>query len=145
MVTRTAVITQPDGSLAITGEEVITLTHVISVTRPITDPVELANLAPDQLPETFIGFQKVYSGGFSIISTTLGYTETHLIHVIAHDSAGNETKTEPIRVLVIHKEEEEEEKETAAGEGEGEAILHDEPPLIDIQLPVALIKSEPVL
>jgi len=143
MVTRTAVITQPDGSLAIAGEEVITLTHVISVTRPITDPVELANLAPDQLPETFIGFQKVYSGGFSVISTTLGYTETHLIHIIAHDSAGNETKTEPIQVLVIHKEEEEEEEETAAAEGE--AFLRDELPLIGIQLPAALIESKPVL
>ena len=145
MVTRTAVITQPDGSLAIAGEEVITLTHVISVTRPITDPVELANLAPDQLPETFIGFQKVYSGGFSVISTTLGYTETHLIHIIAHDSAGNETKTEPIQVLGIHKEEEEEEEEEETAAAEGEAFLHDELPLIGIQLPAALIESEPVL
>jgi len=38
------------------------------------------------------------------------YTETHLIHVIAFDAAGNEVESEPVRVFVIHKEEEEEEE-----------------------------------
>ncbi len=108
-IVQPVVISQPDGSLLETGE-FITLTHVVTVTQPVTDPVELANWPPDLLPEKFIGYQKVFSGGFSIISTTVGYTETHLIHVVAHDSAGNETKSEPVQVLIIHKEEEEKEE-----------------------------------
>ncbi len=112
-VTQAVVITQPDGSLVETGE-FITLTHVISVTQPVTDPVELANWPVDFAPEKLIGYQKIYSGGLSIISTTHHYTEAHLIHVVAYDSAGNETETEPIRVQIIHKEEEEEEEEETA-------------------------------
>ena len=116
-VTQSVVITQPDGSVIATGET-ITLTHVISVTQPITDPAVLADWPFDVPPERFIGFQKVYSDGLNIISTTLGYTETHLINVIAYDSAGNETKTEPIRVLVEHKEEEDEDEEPTAESGQ---------------------------
>lgn len=111
-----AVITQPDGTITTTG--VVTLSEVLTVTQTITDPAELANWPADFAPEKWIGYQKVYSGGFSIISTTLGYTETHLLHVVAFDSAGNETKTEPIRIQVMHKKEEEEEEE-AADESQG--------------------------
>ena len=114
-VTQTVIITQPDGSMIDTGQ-FITLTHVISVTEPITDPVVLADWPEDIPPETQLGYQKVYSDGLSIISTTLGYTETHLLHVVAYDSAGNETKTEPVRVLITHKEEEEEEEEEESEE-----------------------------
>jgi hypothetical protein len=124
-VTQTVVISQPDGTLIDTGET-ITLTHVVSITVPITDPVELANLPPDQPPEKVIGYRKVYSDGLGIISTTLGYTETHLIHVVAYDSAGNETKTEPVPVFIIHKEEEEEETEETAVD-DGQAWLHETP------------------
>jgi membrane peptidoglycan carboxypeptidase len=120
-VTQTEVITLPDGT--ITGTQNITLTHVITLTEPITDPQALAALSPGAPPERNIGYQKVFSGGLNIISTTLYYTETHLIHVIAYDSAGNKTKTEPIRVQVAPKKEEEEEKE------EGEAYRL--PPLYD--------------
>jgi hypothetical protein len=91
----------------------MTISEVISVTQTITDPAELANWPADMAPEKWIGYQKVYSGGFSIISTTLNYTETHLIHVVAYDSAGNEAKTEPVRIQVRHKEEEKEEEEGA--------------------------------
>jgi hypothetical protein len=124
-VTQTVVITQPDGQLVDTGE-IITLTHVVSVTVPITDPVELANLPPEQPPEKVIGYRKVYSDGLGIISTTLGYTETHLIHVVAYDSAGNETKTEPVTVIIIHKEEEEEETEETAVD-DSQAWLYETP------------------
>jgi len=106
-VTQTRVITQPDGSLVDTGE-VITLTQVLTVTTPITDPAELAAWPPDKPAEKEIGYQKVYSDGWTIISTTLGYTETHLLHVVAYDSAGNETKTDPIRITIVHKPPEEE-------------------------------------
>ncbi len=115
-VVQTAVVTQPDGSLVEAG--VITLTQVISVTQPITDPVELANLPPGTPAEKVIGFQKVFSDGFSIINTSMGYTETHKIHVVAYDSAGNETKTEPVQVQIIHKKEEEEENDEDPAEPE---------------------------
>jgi hypothetical protein len=55
-----------------------------------------------------------FDGGMGIIQDSKGYTETHLIRVIAVDAAGNETESEPIRVYVIHKKEEEETEQTAA-------------------------------
>ena len=111
--TQSVVITQPDGTLVPTGQT-ITLTQVISMTQPITDPVELANWPVGFLPEKFVGYQKVYSNGLTIISANDSYTETHLIHMVAYDSAGNETKTEPIRVQITHEKEEE---DPAADEG----------------------------
>ena len=76
------------------------------------DEIGEKDFSPSRVhPVKPIGYTKVYSDGWTIISDTLGYTETHLIHVVAYDSADNETKTEPIRVLIIHKEEEEEEEE----------------------------------
>jgi hypothetical protein len=38
-----------------------------------------------------------------IINDSGGYTETHLIHVVAFDAAGNETESNPVRVYVAHK------------------------------------------
>jgi len=38
------------------------------------------------------------------VSQAGGYTETHVIYVIAYDSAGNETKSEPVRVHVTPEE-----------------------------------------
>jgi hypothetical protein len=48
----------------------------------------------------------------------VGYTDTHLFSVVAYDSAGNETKTEPVRIQVVHKEEEEKEGEDAADQSQ---------------------------
>ena len=114
-VVQPAVITQPDGTITSTG--VVTLSEVLTVTQTITDPAELANWPADYAPEKWIGYQKVYSGGFSIISTTVGYTETHLIHAVAYDSAGNETKTEPIRIQIKHKEKEKKDEEADKSQG----------------------------
>jgi hypothetical protein len=50
-----------------------------------------------------------FDGGMGIINDSHGYTETHLIHVVVYDAAGNEVESEPVRVYVIHKEEPEEE------------------------------------
>jgi hypothetical protein len=58
----------------------------------------------------------VISGGHTIIDTTQGYTETHLVHVVAYDSAGNKTESERVSVIVIPKKEDEEEKKE---EGDG--------------------------
>ncbi len=122
-VYQTAPITQPDGTVISSTSPIsvpgaITLTYVISVTEAVTDPTELANWPAGFAPEKWVGYQKVYSGGYSIISTTLGYTETHLIHVVAYDSAGNEAKTEPIQIEVIHKKEEEEQKAEEGSDGQ---------------------------
>jgi hypothetical protein len=90
---------------------VITLSQVFSVTQAITDPTELANWPAGIAPEKLIGYQRVYSGGFSIISGSSGYTESHVIHAVAYDSAGNEIKTEAVRVMVTHRREKDEEKD----------------------------------
>ncbi len=120
-IQRPVVLTQTDGS-TITGTEYVQVTDLLTLTQTVTDPDELANWPEGFAPERFIGYQKVYSGGFTIISTTNTYTESHLIHVIAYDSAGNETKTEPFRVQVTHEKEDDEEEEGAEGE-DGEAFL----------------------
>jgi membrane peptidoglycan carboxypeptidase len=50
-----------------------------------------------------------FDGGMGILSDRHGYTETHLIHVLALDAAGNETESDKVRVYVVHKKEEQEE------------------------------------
>jgi membrane peptidoglycan carboxypeptidase len=99
-ITEALSITQPDGS--VTPGETITLTEVISITDPLS-------------PVLAIGYQQVISGGMTIISDTVGYTETHLIHVVAYDAAGNETKSEPIPLSIIHEPKEEEEEAGSTG------------------------------
>lgn len=121
-VTQTKTMTQPDGSVVETGE-VFTLTQVMTVTQPITDPEALAALEPDEEPEKPIGYTKVYSDGWTIISTTNGYTESHLIHIIAHDAAGNETKTDKFRIYIVHEKEEEEDQEEVAADDSQAFIL----------------------
>lgn len=56
-----------------------------------------------------------FDGGMGILYDSSGYTETHLIHVEAYDAAGNEVKSEPIRVYVIHKKEPKEESAVPHG------------------------------
>jgi len=88
VITSTEMITNPDGSL---GTQVITLTEVIT-------------------GENGLVAQFFHDGRGLMINDSGRYTETHLIHVIAFDAAGNEVESEPVRVFVIHKEEEEEEE-----------------------------------
>jgi len=89
VITSTEMIINPDGSL---GTQVITLTEVIT-------------------GENGLVAQFFHDGRGLMINDSGRYTETHLIHVIAFDAAGNEVESEPVRVFVIHKEEEEEEEE----------------------------------
>lgn len=91
VITGTEVITSPDGSL---GTQIITLTQVISGENDVVS-------------------QWFHDGRGIIVDASGGYTETHLIHVVAFDVAGNEVESEPVRVFVIHKEKEEEEKQGA--------------------------------
>ncbi len=95
-ITATEVITHPDGSL---GTQVITLTEVI--TQVVNDEHELV-------------IQYFHDGRGIIVDASGGYTETHLIHVVAFDAAGNEVESEPVRVFVVHEEDEEEEQEQGA-------------------------------
>jgi hypothetical protein len=95
-------------STVLTETEPITLSYVISVTTPITDPEELSLRFPET--EKVIGYQKIISGGHTIIDVRDEYTETHQVHVVAHDSAGNETKSDPVTIIVIPKKEDEEEE-----------------------------------
>jgi len=88
-ITTTEVITHPDGSL---DTQVITLTQVIT-------------------GEGGLVAQFFHDGLGFMIDESGGYTETHLIHVVAFDAAGNEAESEPVRVFIIHKQEEEEEEQ----------------------------------
>lgn len=104
-VTVPATVVREDGSVVTTG--VFTITQVIPLTVPVANNSETLGSAPAS--EQIIGYQKVFSGGLRLISTVDGgYTETHRIHAVAYDSAGNESKSEAISVSVIHEEEDDE-------------------------------------
>jgi penicillin-binding protein 1C len=69
---------------------------VFTVTRSITDNNVITRTA-------------AYTTGFGIIADTLGYTETHLIHVVAFDAAGNQAESEKVRFYTAHLPKEEKE------------------------------------
>ena len=107
--TITEPVFNPDGSPAI-GPDGLQITRVLTLTEvsPIVAPIN---------PGLVLGYSQVISGGRQIIADTGGYTETHQLHVIAYDSAGNKVESERVRVSVVHEEEEEEEAETGSGGG----------------------------
>ncbi|RLC74006.1 MAG: hypothetical protein DRI61_17395, partial [Chloroflexi bacterium] len=94
VVTTTVPITNPDGSIS---WQVITVTQSTVEERVTPEGVELV-------------YRMDFANGMGIISDTVGYTETHLIHVVAYDAAGNSTESEKVRIYVVHEKEEEEEK-----------------------------------
>ncbi len=109
--------------------------RIISETRPITMPdgsIQLGEVAvmtttEETLPDGTVRLIETWESGRTIISDTHGYTETHLIQLKAYDSAGNVAETEPVRILVTHKQEE----ETAGAWGtpaRGPVALLPEPP-----------------
>ena len=77
---------------------------MITVTRSITDMHVITATA-------------ALTTGFGVISDTWGYTETHVIHVIGFDAAGNKTESDKIRIFTIHKPEEKKETPTPAPVG----------------------------
>jgi hypothetical protein len=81
-----------DVTTGFAGERMITVTQVISTSDGLT-------------------LTQVFSNGMSIISDTLGITETHVINVVAIDAAGNETQSDKVRIWVAHKPKDEK-KET---------------------------------
>lgn len=93
VVTQTITVPEPDGINI--REEVITLTQVI----PLIQAEE---------PGEWIGWMKVFSGGQTVLWNTtvitpgLGYTETHVLEVIAYDAAGNQTESAPTIFSIAH-------------------------------------------
>lgn len=94
LISSTAVITT--GELYIEAQTLFD-GRTITVTRSITDMHVITTTA-------------AYTTGFGVIADTWGYTETHLIHVIGFDAAGNQTESEKVRIYTIHKPKEEEEE-----------------------------------
>jgi penicillin-binding protein 1C len=69
---------------------------VFTVTRSISDNLGITRTV-------------AYTTGFGIVADTLGYTETHLIHVVGYDAAGNQTESEKVRFYAAHLPKEEKE------------------------------------
>lgn len=91
-VYETRIITNPDGSLT---------TETVMVTW--------VEVSPDGKTIT-----QTWENGMMIIASTTGYTESHVVHVVAFDAAGNRTESEKVRFYVIHKPKPQEEKKGAA-------------------------------
>ncbi len=88
-VVETRTVTNPDGTVS---QEEVKVTWV--------------EVSPDGKTIT-----QTWESGFMIIASSGKYTESHLVHVVAYDAAGNETKSEPVRFYVIHKPKEEKKPE----------------------------------
>jgi hypothetical protein len=111
-------VTQTDGSvihkyyLSRSEWATRTITHADD-TLGQEEYMALQVLYDPQLGQTSMWFD----GGMGIIQDSKGYTETHLIRVVAVDAAGNETESDPVRVYVIHKKKEEEKDQAAVPHG----------------------------
>jgi penicillin-binding protein 1C len=89
-------------------------------TRPITNPdgswsTEQVTVTWVEVSEDGETVTQTWESGFMVIASTNGYTESHMVHVIAYDAAGNETESDKVRFYIIHKPEEEEEEEEGSG------------------------------
>lgn len=88
-------------------------------TRPITNPD--GSWSTEQVTVTWVEVStdsetitQTWENGFMVIAHDGVLTESHLVHIVAYDAAGNETESEKVRFYVIHKPEEEEEEESGA-------------------------------
>jgi len=80
-ISETRIITNPDGSWSF-EEVAVTWVDVSEDGKVIT---------------------QTWESGFMVISSTVGYTESHLVHVVAFDAAGNETESEGVRFYIVHE------------------------------------------
>ena len=106
-------ITQPDGTVI----ERFYLSDTLWATRTITS--EEGIVGEEEYPAIQVLYDPAidqtsmwFDGGMGILQDAGGYTETHVIHVIAVDAAGNEVESEKVRVDVTHKKVEPEEEAT---------------------------------
>jgi penicillin-binding protein 1C len=80
----------------------------ISETRVITNPdgtwsTEEVRVTWVEVSEDGKVITQTWESGFMVISSTVGYTESHVVHVVAFDAAGNETESEGVRFYIIHE------------------------------------------
>ena len=90
-------------SRLITTENTIDYTQTITVANQVTATRLFSESGRLEVMQSF-------PGGRSIISDTFGYTETHTVHVLAFDAAGNEMKSEELTIYIVHEVEEEKEE-----------------------------------
>jgi penicillin-binding protein 1C len=85
-------------------------------TRPVTQADGTVNMEEvmvtwvDVSPDGEVVTQ-TWESGFMVIAKGKVLTESHLVHVVAYDAAGNKTKSDPVRFYVIHKPKEEKPEE----------------------------------
>jgi penicillin-binding protein 1C len=102
----------------------------IHETRTITNPdgswtTEQVTVTWVEVSEDGEAITQTWETGYMVISRGELYTESHVVHIIAYDAAGNEVESDKVRFFIIHRpEEEEEEKE---GEEEPGAFWWQDP------------------
>jgi penicillin-binding protein 1C len=92
-ISETVVVTNPDGTMGL-QEVLVTWVEVSEDGKTIT---------------------QTWNSGFQVVASEGGYTETHQVHVVAYDAAGNKTESEKVPFHVIHQPEEEEQGAGASG------------------------------
>ncbi|MFC2036750.1 penicillin-binding protein [Chloroflexota bacterium] len=102
------------------GTVPITETRLITPTLPITNPdgawaTEVVTVTWVEVNTDTQTITQTWETGQMVISSTHGYTESHVVHVIAYDAAGNKTESERVRFYIIHKPKEKDENEGEAG------------------------------
>jgi penicillin-binding protein 1C len=100
-VYETRTITQADGSWS---TEQVTVTWV--------------EVSPDRKTVT-----QTWESGLMVIATGNTITESHLVHIVAFDAAGNKTESDKVRFYVVHKPKEKKEGQTSAIWRPGEDLV----------------------
>jgi hypothetical protein len=98
----------------------------VQETRNITNPdgswtTEVVTVTWVEVSEDRKTITQTWENGMMVISSSHGYTESHVVHVVAFDAAGTETESERVRFYIIHKPKEKDK------EGETGSIWRREP------------------
>jgi hypothetical protein len=85
-------------------------------TRPVTDAEGLAatkevSVTWVQVSEDGETVTQTWDSGLMVVAYKKALTESHLVHVIAYDAAGNKTESEKVRFYVTHEPKEKKKKE----------------------------------
>jgi penicillin-binding protein 1C len=114
-------------------------------TRPITNPD--GSWATEQVTVTWVEVSgdgqtvtQTWENGMMVIAKGDVITESHMVHVIAFDAAGNETESDKVRFYVIHKPKEEEKPEET-----GALWWQDEPLPVLASERVAAVERRPLV
>jgi penicillin-binding protein 1C len=120
-VYETRTITQADGSWS---TEQVTVTWV--------------EVSPDRKTVT-----QTWESGLMVIATGNTITESHLVHIVAFDAAGNKTQSDDVRFYVVHKPKEKKQGQTGAlwRPGQDLAAMPLDRPVAAIEAPLQLPDS----